>query len=121
MNLKEKYKRKLDHKLLDIRRKIQWSYERAQYGYSEGDLFDFDVFLAEIISEGINRIYLREREITHPDEEYEAQHIEYVKDLKEISNIFGKYSTDFSDMESRRKAMKRAFKLLNKRFAGLWL
>lgn len=107
--------------------------QRAQRGYSDADLWNFDSFLANLICNGINGL---SQYIGTPWAEYkghELTHDEWLSILGEIKEGFCYYEYhkealwDITDPEERKnyekeisKKFKRSCKLLGKWFGALW-
>jgi hypothetical protein len=109
----------MHHKSVIIAKRDNWPYmdaatviERGQEYMAHSDAWNLDTYLAHVIVRGINLL--------------EAGPAEQSKDLKKIRKFFQEYidhngkTLSGDDHEKFLKKKKKAFKLLEKNFEGLW-
>lgn len=87
-----------------IRFKVQNIYERARYGYSLEDTWEFDSYLSKIISEACRQMTWSRKD---RDKAYK------------MCNLFEKYHNDHDSLSD--KEHKEMLKLFKDLFRGMWL
>jgi len=114
----------------DLKNNIKWFIQRGKRGYSDSDLWDFDSYLAEIISKGLKEfseeIHGVPDDIAKKFKDEDKELIESVKEWKrillEISWTFE--NTDLIDrVEYDKEVLKRynnGWRLFKKYFYHLW-
>ena len=112
------------NKIVYIPKEIKWFYQRGRRGYSDSDVWDFDNYLAKIISGGCK--HLSEKANGFP---MNVNSIEEWKDILDKINIgfieyikIQDYEEEYKNMppEEYNKKMDELFLLLRKYFSNLW-
>lgn len=105
--------------------KKRWKRERSERGYSQGDWWNFDTYLAGIIADGVDSYRVMEEEFLQntSDPELIAERKKAIKAYKKISREFRRYlerDHPLDEIEQEKK-FKKAFDLLYEYFGHLWI
>lgn len=99
---------------------IKWFFQRGIRGYSDRDLWDFDYYLAEVISKGCKQLSEESHGYPHTVESFD----EWIKVLNDISKKFEEYKGILDkypfEKELYENHNKEMFSLLEKHFSALW-
>lgn len=111
-----------NYKIAMIPKNTKWFYQRGKRGYSDCDVWGFDSYLAEIITNGCRQ--LAKQKHGYPQDLTEE---EWDKVINQIANGFEEYSKimDHEDgynltHEEFNKKLDDLFLLLRKYFVNLW-
>ena len=81
---------------MNLKNRIKWWFRRRKYarqrvrwGFSEYDVWDFDVYFADLMKDIF--AFLAKRHMSHP---YDVSHTEWQQTLIEISECFAQYNRE---------------------------
>ena len=128
-----KYPQNWFRNIIQFFRNIKWSIQRARRGYSDRDLWDFDVFLTNILIEGLDDFTKNLHGA--PDEYYDNENksiqpwIDKIKEVRQHFIIAADEEYWLDDIsieeyrlrcENREKELKKGFEELANIFWDLW-
>lgn len=103
-------------KITAVPKEIKWFVQRGRKGYADCDVWEFDSYLAQVISGGLKE--LSKNQYGSPVK-FRSQ-AEWGKWLLKMSKLYGKYETyDFKTDKEHNKYMLELSKLFDN-FGDLW-
>lgn len=101
--------------MINIFEQIKWKIQRANRGFSDKDLWNFDYFLSKTISSGISEMLDK-----FPKERSEILNLDEIKYGFDLYNYCEENDATKLTIAKSDKAIKDSFKLLSKSFKNLW-
>jgi hypothetical protein len=110
------------------KKEVKYRLQRAQDGYADADLWNFDSYLAQILCNGLSDF--SDRCHAYPSEfSSKEEWQELLEEMRDGFCFYNEHKYDFSNdgqeewiakQENMNKRLKKSFKLLRKYFQNLW-